>query len=77
LFEEADAWRLLEDAVGGLLPKELFKVEMGDWPELSIRLEGAKFDSSLTTKMMDALIDLQKNIIIPMLNYITITRPNG
>jgi len=62
IFEESDAWKLLEDAINGKLPEEMFKIEMGDWPELSIRLEGNKFNSSLTTKLMDAFIDLQKNI---------------
>ncbi|MEA5113064.1 MAG: hypothetical protein VB050_03475 [Geobacteraceae bacterium] len=62
LFEEADAWKLLEDVIQGRLPEGEFKIDFGDWPEFSFRMEGAKYNSSLTTKMMDALIDLQRNI---------------
>lgn len=62
LFGEADVWALLEDATKDRLPDGKFNVVFGDWPEFSFRLEGAKYDSSLTTKMMEALIELQKNI---------------
>lgn len=62
IFEESDAWKLLEDAVTGVLPSGSLCINIGDWPEFSIRLEGSKFNSSLTTKMMETLIDLQKNI---------------
>lgn len=59
---EAAAWKLLDDAINGRLPKETFQLDIGDWANFHLKFKGAKFDSSLTPGMMDAFIDLQKNI---------------
>lgn len=59
---EADAWALLESAIKDLLPDETIQLAMGDWPEIHLKFSGAKFNSTITTTMMEAFIDLQKNI---------------
>jgi hypothetical protein len=59
---EAAAWRLLDDAIKGKLPKEAFQLDIGDWTNLNMKFVGYQFDSSLTPTMMEAFIELQKSI---------------
>ena len=59
---ETDAWDLLENAIKGILPKDTFQLDIGDWTKLSITLNGEHYNSSITPVMMEAFIDLQKNI---------------
>lgn len=64
LMTEADAWNFLETTLKGKIPIEadLFQLSIGNWPVLHLKLEGEKFHSSITSKMMTAFLDLQKNI---------------
>ena len=61
LKSEDDAWALLKAACSA---KELsaFDIKFDNWPILDIKLTGDQFNSTLSTKMMEAFIDLQKNI---------------
>lgn len=59
---EEDAWRILKDACGGKLPKQISEIKFENWPIFEIKLEGEQFNSSLNTKMMEGFIELQKNI---------------
>lgn len=62
---EAEAWWLLEKTfTSGTLPidAENIQLKIGPWPILQLKVEGAKFSSSLNPKMMSAFIDLQSNI---------------
>ena len=59
---ERDAWNLLERAIKDLLPDDTIQLAMGNWPEIHLKFSGAKFNSTITTSMMEAFIDLQKNI---------------
>ncbi|MCM0083940.1 hypothetical protein L4X63_20365 [Geomonas sp. Red32] len=58
---EDDAWALLKEACS---VKELsaFDIKFDNWPVLDIKLVGDQFSSNLSTKMMEAFIELQKNI---------------
>lgn len=61
LRTEDDAWELLKEACSA---KELsaFDIKFDNWPILDIKLTGDQFNATLSTKMMEAFIDLQKNI---------------
>lgn len=59
---ETDAWDLLDKAVRGILPNDTFQIDFGDWAEFHLKFAGAKFDSTMTTSMMEAFIELQKSV---------------
>lgn len=59
---ENDAWDLLEKALKDGIPDGPFELTFDSWPVLEFRLKGEKFDSSMTTKVMQSFIDLQKDI---------------
>ncbi len=59
---EQDAWDLLHQVLDNGAPEGLFEVVFKDWPVLEIKLNGEKFHSSLTAKLMEGFIDLQKNL---------------
>lgn len=58
---EADAIALIDQHVLGELP-EGTEVLFQGWPNLVIKLEGEKFDQSLTPSVMKGFIELQKAI---------------
>jgi hypothetical protein len=64
IMTEADAWLLLENALVDRMPidTDFYRVKIGSWPVLRLKLEGYKFQSSVNTKMMQAFVELQKNI---------------
>lgn len=68
---ESDAWALLEKAVADGLPKGTIQLEFTDWYNTHIKFSGDKYDSTITTSMMQAFIDLQKmvNSTYSKLNY--------
>lgn len=59
---EAQAWELLRDAVGGRLDSDEFDLKFDNWPVLNIKFKGDQFNSSLTTKIMEGFIALQGDI---------------
>lgn len=61
---EAAAWSVLENALKGELPfdHDIFQLSFGDWPAISLKIDGPNFHSSITPRLMDAFLTLQKNI---------------
>lgn len=59
---ESDAWELLDKAVKGMLPDGTVQLEMGDWCDCRIKFSGDKYNSTITTGLMEAFIDLQKTV---------------
>jgi len=61
---EAAAWSVLENALKGGLPfdYDIFQFRFGDWPAIHLKIEGPNFHSSITPRLMDAFLTLQKNI---------------
>lgn len=59
---ESEAWDTLLEAVAGKLPSGLTEINLDNWPVFEIKLQGAKFQSSLTPKIMEAFIHLQRDI---------------
>lgn len=76
ISSEADAWLLLKQAIEDKLPEGAIDIQFSGWPVLEIKLNGAPFDSSLTTKMMESFIDLQKDIYRAYAN-IFYNKPSG
>lgn len=62
VFNEEDAWSLLQAALAGKLPDDTFEIDMGDWAEIYFHFKGPALNSTLTTSMMEAFIELQNNI---------------
>lgn len=62
VFNEEDAWSLLQAALAGELPDDTFEINMGDWAEIHFHFKGPALNSTLTTSMMEAFIELQNNI---------------
>lgn len=71
ITSEDKAWDVFKDAVGGNLIGEVSSVEFLGWPEITITLDGGKFESSLTTAVMENLIEVQRNLnrSYALLNY--------
>lgn len=61
ITSEADAVALLERYVAGTLPADA-SISFHGWPNLIIRLEGEKFDQSMTTSVMKGFVELQRAI---------------
>ncbi|APG24067.1 hypothetical protein [Syntrophotalea acetylenica] len=62
ISNEEDAWEFLKESVTDGLTKGLVEIEFDGWPVLEFKLQGDKFNSSLTVKVMESFIDLQKNL---------------
>jgi hypothetical protein len=64
ILTESAAWLLLENALTGEIPidADTFRLRIGPWPILHLKVEGEKFHSSISPKMMLAFLDLQTNI---------------
>lgn len=59
---EDDAWNFLEKTLKEGAPEGPFELDFESWPVLEFKIKGDKFESSLTTKVMQGFIDLQKNL---------------
>lgn len=61
---EATAWNVLEETLRGTIPidADVFKVKISSWPEIRLKVCGPQFHSSITPKLMEAFLALQKNI---------------
>ncbi len=64
ILSESDAWNFLEKTLLDKMPVDTdrFRLNIGTWPIIHLKLEGDKFRSSLNTKLMIAFIELQKNV---------------
>jgi hypothetical protein len=62
IASEAEAWRALRKALDGGFDNRVISLEVTDWATIQIRIEGARFDSTITPRLMAGFIDLQKSI---------------
>lgn len=62
ISNEAEAWALLERTLKEGLEDAPFELVFENWPSLEFKLQGAKFDSSLTVPVMQGFIDLQQKL---------------
>lgn len=63
ISSEEQAWELLRQACSDTLQLDpLFEIRFDNWPNLEIYLDGRQFNSSLTTKVMEGFIELQKSV---------------
>lgn len=62
LLTENDAWDLLSRLLSGEIPDKILDVEIGEWAEIHLKFKGEKYSSTITPSMMEAFLDLQKNI---------------
>ena len=59
---EADAFRLIEQSLNHELGHQPYKVIFDKWPVLTIKLEGEGYESTITSDMASALVELQHAI---------------
>lgn len=59
ITSEVDAFRLIEQAVNRELGHQPYRLVFDNWPVLSIKLEGEGYDSTITSDMAAALVELQ------------------
>lgn len=59
---EGDAFRLIEQAVNRELGHRPYRLVFDNWPVLSIKLDGDGYDSTITSDMAAALVELQHAI---------------
>lgn len=59
---EADAFRLIEQSLNHELGYQPYKVIFDKWPVLTIKLEGEGYESTITSDMASALVELQHAI---------------
>lgn len=59
---EDDAWQALKDAIDGKIPSDLFDIKFENWPTIDIKLVGENFNSSITPRVMEGFLELQKII---------------
>jgi hypothetical protein len=59
---EDDAFRLIEQALNKELGHQPYKLVFDNWPILTIKLEGDGYDSTITSDMAAALVELQHAI---------------
>lgn len=59
---EAEAFRLIEQSLNRELGHKPYKVVFDNWPLLTIKLEGDGYDSTITSDMASALVELQHAI---------------
>ena len=62
ITSEAEAWTLLEKVLLEGIPAGPFELIFEHWPVFEFKLRGDKFDSSLTIKVMEGFVDLQKKL---------------
>lgn len=59
IASEDAAFRQLRAALAGEFDGQPVQIEFKDWPMLTIRLEGDGYDSTVTPRIAEALVDLQ------------------
>lgn len=62
IANEGDAFRLIEQAISRELGHQPYRLVFDNWPILSIKLEGDGYDSTITSDMAAALVELQHAI---------------
>lgn len=59
---EADAWSALEKAVGGGAFPDDLQIEFKGWPVLQLDFSGKDWNSTVPTRVMSPLLDVQRDI---------------
>lgn len=59
---EVEAFRLIEQTIGRELGHQPYRLVFDNWPVLTIKLEGDGYDSTITSDMAAALVELQHAI---------------
>ena len=59
---EEDAWRILQQALSGELGNAKWSLAFDGWPSYKIRIEGRDWHQSVPTRIMPALLAMQRNI---------------
>ena len=62
ISSEDDAWKTIKDTISGAIELDHFDFSFDNWPILDITLKGEQFQSSMTTKVMESFIELQRDI---------------
>lgn len=62
ITSEDEAWKAINDTLNGKLPEEITGIEFDGWPTLTLHLGGPKFHGTITTTVMESLIEVQKNL---------------
>lgn len=62
ISNEDEAWAAIESTLAGELPEGISSIEFDGWPTLTLHLHGQKFHGSITTTVMESLIEVQKNL---------------
>jgi len=62
ITSEEDAFNLLSKLVDGFKLEESFEVKFESWPRFVIRIKGDDFDGTIPTRVMPALLELQKEV---------------
>ncbi len=71
ITSEEEAFDLLSKLIEGFQLEGSFEVEFESWPRFVIRIKGSDFDGTIPTRIMPALLELQKEIhrIYCKINY--------
>lgn len=59
---EEEAWEALQSALEDRISSDLAEISFEGWPAIKVKLNGDEFNSSLTPRIMDAFIQLQRDI---------------
>ena len=59
---EDDAWQILQAALEGRISPDLAEINFKGWPTFHLKLRGEGFQSALTPRIMDAFMQLQRDI---------------
>lgn len=62
ISNEKEAWDAIELTLSGALPAEITGIEFDGWPTLTMHLGGPKFHGTITSTVMESLIEVQKNL---------------
>lgn len=60
--DEAAAFKFLQKAINDELGDKPFELKFSGWPVLSIRLQGKGYDSTITSDVAEALVEVQRAI---------------
>lgn len=62
ISNEDEAWEAIKQTLSGSLTAEISSIEFDGWPTLTMHLGGPKFHGTITTTVMESLIEVQKNL---------------
>lgn len=62
IASENDAWEVLAQALSDQIPSDLVEISFVGWPVFHLKLRGEEFQSALTPRIMEAFMQLQRDI---------------